>query len=72
MSKTSVNARRTTPLSFNVFFLENPSEYPHKPYEGRSVSNEKSSEWIFISRNHVAIRNLTSYEACLEKYIARQ
>jgi len=28
MFKTSVNA--ATPLSFNVFFLENPSEYPHK------------------------------------------
>jgi len=24
--------QRATPLSFNVFFLENPSEYPHKPY----------------------------------------
>jgi len=24
-----------TPLSFNVFFLQNPSEYPHKPYIAR-------------------------------------
>ena len=33
MFKTSINAR---PLSFNVFFLENPSEYPHKPYIARN------------------------------------
>jgi len=38
-------------------------------YEGRSfsISNEKSSEWISFSRNHVAIWNLTSFEVCLEK-----
>ena len=29
--KTSVNA-----LSFNISFLENPSEYPHKPYIARN------------------------------------
>jgi len=33
MFKPSVNAR---PLSFNVFFLEHPSEYPHKPYTARN------------------------------------
>jgi len=27
---------RVTPLSFNVFFLENPTEYPHKPYIARN------------------------------------
>jgi len=35
MFKTSVNART---LSFNVIFLENPSEYPHKPYIVRNKS----------------------------------
>ena len=27
---------RATPLSFNVSFLENPTEYPHKPYTARN------------------------------------
>jgi len=27
---------RATPLSFNVLFLENQSEYPHKPYIARN------------------------------------
>ena len=31
--KTSVNAR---PHFFNVSFLENPTEYPHKPYTARN------------------------------------
>jgi len=27
---------RVTPLSFNVFFLKNPTEYPHTPYIARN------------------------------------
>jgi len=29
---------RDPALSFNVFFLENPTEYPHKPYTARNYN----------------------------------
>ena len=46
---------------------KNRRRQKRRPYEGCSISSEKSNEGIFISWNHVAIRNFTSLEACLEK-----
>jgi len=50
--RCSRRALTRDPLSFNVFFLKNPSEYPHKPYIVRNYSPrpaEDSRRWQYVS-----------------------
>jgi len=49
MFKTSV---RATPLYFNVFFLESPSEYPHRTnltLPETRVPAEDFNRWQYVS-----------------------
>jgi len=52
-----------TPFEYHVPMVN------QRTYDERSISSEKSTEGIFVTRNPFAIRSFTSFKACIEKKV---